>query len=62
MVNRIPGFATLRRKGGYLLLYGQTTPPPSITMLNGRVQVWIREDQDEAFRIFDIIRNALHRD
>lgn len=52
----------MRRKLGYLLIYGRSTPPPSITMWNGRIQVWIGDDRDEAFRIFDTIRDALGED
>lgn len=53
---------TIRRVLGCLLLYGRTTPPESITMRNGRVQVWVRGDRDGAFRIFDRIRDALGED
>lgn len=73
MTDRLTGFASsrvyakhyattpgsLRFKLGCLLLYGRRTPPESVTMRNGQVQVWNRGDRDEMFRIFDSIRDAL---
>ncbi len=44
---------------GCLLLYGRKTPPESVTMRDGQVQVWNRDDRDQMFRIFDAIRDAL---
>lgn len=52
-------FRHARRKLGCLLLYGRTTPPESVTMRGGQVQVWNRGDRDEMFRIFDRCRDAL---
>jgi hypothetical protein len=53
---------SIRFRLGCLLLYGRRTPPESVVMLNGQVQVWNRGDRDAMFRIFDTIGDALGRD
>ena len=61
-----PHYATkpgsLRFRLGCLLLYGRRTPPESVTMWNGQVQVWNRGNRDTMFLIFDTIRDALQVD
>jgi hypothetical protein len=53
---------SLRFRLGCLLLYGRRTPPESVVMLNGQVQVWNRGDRAEMFCVFDLIRDALRMD
>jgi hypothetical protein len=53
------GIGGLRRQLGYLILYGKRTPPESMVMMNGRVQVWVGNDRAEAWRIMDKIVSVL---